>query len=118
MKDIEQILKENKPQTPAEDNFLIELNSKLEAVEAIKEAVAEQKRRSRTALLIAAASGLVIGGLIMALVLLHPVAPAAFQTGLMARIMVFLQGWWQYLMVPIAALAIGLSLVAISPRRS
>ena len=118
MKDIEQILKENKPQMPAEDNFLIELNSRLEAVESIKAAVASQKRRNRIAVLIALVSGLAAGGLVTALVLLHPVAPAYFQTGMMARIMLFLHSWGQYLMLPVAAAAIGLSLMALSPRKT
>lgn len=118
MKDIEQILRENKPQMPAEDNFMIELNSRLAAVEGIKAAVAEQKRRNRTALLIALVAGLAVGGLITALVLLHPVAPAYFQTGIMARIMVFLKSWGQYLMLPVAAAAIAFALLAISPKHS
>ena len=118
MNDIEQFLKENKPLEPAEGNFMIEVNSRLEAVEAIKRAVAAERRRSRSLLLAALASGLLLGCIITIIILLHPVAPGSLGTQFIARLSMFLQGWARYIiMLLIASGAIALGLAFASPRR-
>ena len=77
MKDIEQFLRENAPETPDEGQFLIETNARLNAVEGIKKTVDTEHRRWRLALVIALAAGLVLGCVVTALVLLYPVQPTA-----------------------------------------
>ena len=72
MKDIEQFLRENAPETPGEGQFLIETNARLDAVEGIKSTVDREHRRWRTALIAALVTGLVLGCLMTALVLLWP----------------------------------------------
>ena len=69
MKDIEQYLRDNAPETPAEGQFLIETNARLNAVEGIKKTVDGERRRGRIALIVALAAGLVLGCLITLLVL-------------------------------------------------
>ena len=118
MNDIEQFLRENRPQQPSEGNFMIEVNSRLEAVEAIKRAVSAERKRSRALLLAALAAGLLVGCLITVIILLHPVAPGSIGTQFIARLSIFLQGWARYIiMLLIAGGAIALGLAFASPRR-
>ena len=49
MKDIEQFLRENAPDTPAEGQFMIETNARLNAVEGIKKEVDGARHRGRIA---------------------------------------------------------------------
>ena len=118
MNDIEQFLRENRPLEPSEGNFLIEVNSRLEAVEKVKQAVAAERRRGRGLLLASLAAGLLVGSLITIIILLHPVAPGAIGTQFIARLSLFLQGWARYIiMFLIAGGAIALGLLFASPRR-
>ena len=133
MKDIEQFLRESKPQTPAEDNFIIEMNARLDAVEGIKSTVAEERRRGRRMMLAALGAGLILGGLVAAVLILHPALPEAvggntnpesfIGKGLTAirsaasGFQTFLKSAPQALSLLIAALAITLGLVALKPRR-
>ena len=61
MKDIEQYLRDNAPETPSEGQFLIETNARLNAVEGIKKTVDGERRNGRIALIVALAAGLVLG---------------------------------------------------------
>lgn len=118
MNDIEQILRDNKPMEPAEGNFMIEVNARLTAVEEIKRAVAAERRHSRSRMLAALAAGVALGGIITALVLLHPVAPAMPGTEFIAKLSLFLHGWARYIiMLLIAGGAITLGLAFVSPKR-
>ena len=118
MNDLEQYLRENKPLEPAEGDYIIEVNSRLAAVEEIKRAVAAERRHSRAVMMAALASGLLLGCLVTAFVLLHPVAPETFGTQLIARLSLFLHGWARYLvMLLIAGGAIALGLAFLSPKR-
>ena len=47
MKDIEQILREGKPELPDEGAFLIETNARLSKVEGIKQEVDGERRRGQ-----------------------------------------------------------------------
>lgn len=118
MKDIEQFLRDNKPQEPAEGNFMIEVNSRLAAVEEIKRAVAEERRRGRSKMIATLAAGLLLGCIITAFVLLKPIAPGNLSTQFIARISLFLHGWARYIiMFLIAGGAIALGLAFLNPRR-
>ena len=124
MKDIEQFLKDNKPQTPAEDNFIIEMNARLEAVEGIKSTVAEERRRGRRMMLAALGAGLILGGLVTAVLILHPALPEAVGgkwftaiRGAAAGFQTFLKSAPQALSLLIAAFAITIGLVVLNPRR-
>jgi len=124
MKDIEQFLKENKPQAPAEDSFIIEMNARLEAVEGIKSTVAEERRRGHRMMLAALGAGLILGGLVAAVLILHPALPEAVGGKWLTSVrdaaagfQTFLKSAPQALSLLIAALAITLGLVALKPRR-
>ena len=118
MNDIEQFLRDNKPQTPSEDNFIIEMNARLEAAESVRRVVAEQRRRNRSKLLAALVAGIALGCLFTAIVLLRPVSATAFNTEFMVRLSLFLHSWARYIiMLLIAVGAITLGLVFAVPRR-
>ena len=111
MKDIEQFLRDNAPETPAEGQFMIETNARLNAVEGIKKEVDGVHRRGRIALIIALAAGLVLGCVITLLVLFYPVQPAdntAFTQALEA-----LQDKKDFLYGAIALFAIALGVVSL-----
>ena len=104
MNDIEQYLRENKPETPAEGQFLIETSARINAVEGIRQEVVRSRRRGRIALVIALAAGLVLGCLATAVVLLFPAVE-------------MLQGAKEYLFGLIAACALALGLVAVTRKK-
>ena len=51
MKDLEQFLRDNAPETPEEGQFLLETNARLNAVEGIKKTVDGERHRGRVALI-------------------------------------------------------------------
>lgn len=124
MNDIEQFLRDNRPQTPSEDNFIIEMNARLEAVEGIRRTVAEEKRRGRRLMLAALGAGLILGGLVAAVLILHPALPETVGVKWLTAIRGAAAGFQNVLKIApqalsllIAALAITLGLVVLKPRR-
>lgn len=75
MKDIEKYLRDHAPQAPDEGQFLIEINARLNAVEGIKLAVDGAHRRWRTAVVVSLVTGLVLGCVVTALLLVYPPQP-------------------------------------------
>lgn len=61
-----------KPNLGNQDRYIEELSKKLDAVEMLHKVCEENARRTRKSVLIAALGGLMLGGLIMAIVLLCP----------------------------------------------
>ena len=72
MKDFEQFLRDNAPETPEEGQFLLETNARLNAVEGIKKTVDGARRRGRIALIVALVAGLVIGSGVTLFLMLCP----------------------------------------------
>jgi hypothetical protein len=116
MKDIEQYLRDNAPDTPAEGQFMIETNARLNAVEGIKETVDGERRRGRIALIVALAAGLVLGCLITLLVLFYPVQPAADNAAFI-KALEALQDKKELLYVAVALLAVALGVVSLNKKR-
>ena len=108
MKEIEAFLKENKPVVKDAPTFLLEAQRRMDAVEGIKAEVDRQRSYGRVALILALAIGLAAGVLITALAYLYPVDVQSVRQGLWQSVRVFAQTWRQYLLLPIAAIAIGL----------
>ena len=116
MKDIEQFLRENAPETPAEGQFMIETNARLNAVEGIKKTVDGERRRGRVALIVALAAGLVLGCLITLLVLFYPVQSAA-DNGAFTQALEALQDKKEFLYGAVALLAVALGVVSLSKKQ-
>jgi hypothetical protein len=117
MKDIEQFLRENAPETPDEGQFLIETNARLSAVEGIKQTVDGEHRRWRLALLVALVAGLVLGCLVTGLVLLYPVQPLQADEPFLAKAVQNLQQWLPVLVGFMVACAISLAVVLRTKKR-
>lgn len=111
MKEIDEFLRENKPEVKDDPTFLLETRRRMEAVEGIKSEVDRQRSRGRVALVVALAVGLALGVLATALAFLYPVDVASVQDGLWQNARVFLDAWKQYLVILVAALALTLSLI-------
>ena len=119
MKDnnIELYLKENKPPKPEDENFLIEMNAKLDAVEGIKTEVDSQRRMGRAVLVLTLFIGLAAGLFVAAFIVLHPVKPSNLGQEFFKRILDFIYEWKIYIIFPIAITAIILPLVLCKGKR-
>lgn len=113
MKDIEQILRDNKPELPDEGAFLIETNARLSQVEGIKSTVDHEYRRGRRALIIALVAGLVLGCSVALLVTFYPLPTLEVDRTAFTNLIETLRSYRQYILIPIAGLAIALSLVVM-----
>ena len=102
MNEIDEFLRGNKPAVKDDPTFLLETRRRLEAVEGIKAEVDRQRSRGRLALVFALAT---------AIAFLYPVDATSAGQGLWECIRLFLTTWKQYLLLPVAILAIAFGLV-------
>ncbi|MBO6069315.1 MAG: hypothetical protein J6P50_08960 [Bacteroidales bacterium] len=117
MKDIEQILRDNKPELPDEGAFLIETNARLSKVEGIKDTVDREYRRGRRALVIALAAGLVIGCLATLLVMFYPLPSLAAERTAFTDAIEGLRDYRYYLMTAVAGCAVALGLLLLNRKK-
>ena len=110
MKDIEDFLRENRPSVKDDPAFLMETRRRMKAVEGIKTEVDRQRRSGRRALIIALAAGLALGVLATTLAFFYPVDMQSLDGGFLQSARIFLDTWKMYLIYPVAALAVTLSL--------
>jgi hypothetical protein len=111
MKEIDEFLRENKPAVKDDPTFLMETRRRMKAVEGIKYEVDRQRSHSRVALIVALVVGLAAGVLVTLLAFLYPIDPLSVRDGLWQHVRIFLDTWKMYLVYPVAALAVALSLV-------
>ena len=115
--DIEQYLRDNKPEMPEEGQFLVETNARLCNVEGVKKCVDEDLRRSRMALIITLAVGLALGCLISLWVVFYPMPSIEVGQSAIARIMAGLKEWKDFLIVLVAGCAITLGVVFLTRKK-
>ncbi len=111
MKEIDDFLRENKPVVKNDPAFLMETRRRMKDVDGIKEEVDRQRSRGRVTLIATLVTGLVLGVLVTALAFLYPVDTQSVGDGLWQALRAFLDTWKQYLVYPVAAIAVTLSLV-------
>lgn len=117
MKEIEDFLRENKPVVKDNPTFILEARRRMEAVEGIKAEVDRQRCYGRLALIITLMAGLLLGVVATAIAFLYPIDAESVGKGVLDSIRLFLTTWKQYLLLPVALLAIALSLVLMSGKR-
>jgi len=116
MSSIEDFLRDNKPALKDNPTFLLEAQRRMEAVEGLKAEVDRQRGHGRVALIVALVAGLAVGVLLTAVAYLYPIDAESVGEGVVQSVRLFLQSWRQYLIYPVALLALVLSLV-LSKRR-
>jgi len=116
MKDLEQYLRDNAPDTPAEGQFMIETGARLNSVEGIKKTVDGEHRRGRIALIAALVGGLVLGCLITLLVLFYPAQPTTEATAF-TKALEALQDKKEILFGAIACLSLALGVVSVTRKQ-
>ena len=117
MKEIEDFLRENKPVVKNDPTFILETQRRLDQVEGIKAEVDRQRCYGRLALIIALVAGLLVGIVATAVAFLYPVDAETVEKGVLDSIRLFLTTWKQYLLLPVALIAIALSYVLLSGKR-
>ena len=117
MKEIEDFLRENKPQVKEDPTFILKAQQRMEQVEGIKVEVDRQHHRGRIALIGALVAGLVIGLVAATLAFLFPIRPETVGDGLWQSARLFLQDYRQYLVYPVALFSITLILVLSRSRQ-
>ena len=117
MKEIEDFLRENKPVVKDDPTFILEAQRRMEAVEGIKAEVDRQRCYGRLALIITLMAGLFLGVVATAIAYLYPLDADTVGQGILDSIRQFLTTWKQHLLLPVAVLAIALSLVLMSGKR-
>ncbi|MBO4446779.1 MAG: hypothetical protein J5764_01490 [Bacteroidales bacterium] len=101
MKDIEEFLQNTRPQVKEDPTFILETRRRIDQVEGLKAEMDRQRRHGRRLLIFTLAAGLVIGVVATAVAFLYPIDAE----------LVFPQSYRQYLLLPVAVIAITLGLV-------
>lgn len=109
--EIEELLRNNKPQVPDYPAFLLELRQKMRAVEGIKAEVDRQRKYSRLALIGTFAAVLLLSCAAMLAACLMPPLSDWFDEEIIGSLRDILQTWKPYLPLPIAGCAIALGLL-------
>lgn len=117
MTDIEQYLRNNKPEMPEEGHFLIETNVRLSRVEGVKDCVSDDRHRSRTAMIMALMTGLLLGCLAALLVMLYPLPHWDATRAALTRFIESLQEYKDLFLGSIAICAIALGVVFVTRKR-
>ena len=117
MMDIEQYLRDNKPELPEEGQFLVETNARLCNVEGVKKCVDEDRHRGRMALIIALGAGLVLGCLATLLVLFSPRPSIEVSSSAIAKVVAGRRELKEFLIAIIAGCAIALGVVFMSRKK-
>ena len=118
MKEIDDFLRENKPVVKDDPTFILETRRRMEEVEGIKAEVDRQRSHGRVTLIVSLAAGLALGVLATVIAFLYPVDVNTIGEGLWESVRLFLETWKQYLLLPVALLAILLALVVSSDRKT
>lgn len=116
MMDIEQHLRENKPELPEEGQFLININARLDKVEGIKRCVDSEQKRNRKVLIAALIIGLVLGCVATLFILFCPMPEIRLVPSLFEKVSASLHKLRYLPAFLIAGCAIALGVVSINGR--
>ena len=111
MKEIDDFLRTNRPAVKDDPTFLLETYRRMDKVEGIKAEVDRQRSAGRIALIVALTIGLALGVVAAAIAFLYPVDSASVSNGIWESLRVFLTTYKQYLIPPVAVIALTLSLL-------
>ena len=106
---IEEFLREHKPQVKEDPTFLLETQRRIRQVEGIKAEVDRQRSHGRITLIVTLVIGIVIGAMASFIGYIHPFDPDNLGDSAMAGIILFLTTWKQCFFVLSAALSVSLA---------
>ena len=114
---IEEFLRNNKPQVKDDPTFLLETQRRMKQVEGIKAEVDRQRSHSRVTLIVTLIIGIVVG---VVATFIGYICPFNLDTkaGTMASIILFLTTWKQYFFILAAALSVSLALLLSRTRKA
>jgi len=108
---IEEFLREHKPQVKDDPTFLLETQRRMKQVEGIKAEVDRQRSHGRTTLIVTLIIGIVIGAVATFIGYVCPFSLDKENAGIFASVLLFMTTWKQYFFILLAALSVSLSLL-------
>lgn len=115
---IEEFLRNNKPQLKDDPTFLLETNRRLKQVEGIKAEVDRQRSNGRIALIVALAIGILLGATIVFIGYICPFDLNNLSDSAFAGVILFLTTWKEYFLILAAALSLSLSYILSRTRKA
>ena len=109
---------QNRP-APADDGaYLTELKSRLDAIEEVKRIHDIEIARCRRRSIVASVCGIAIGAVVMAFIILQPVAAPKLNTAIIASVLSFVAQWKAFIFTGIAISALVLGLIPWSKSKT
>ncbi|MBQ0124511.1 MAG: hypothetical protein KBS58_06740, partial [Bacteroidales bacterium] len=97
--------------TTDEGTYLAELKSRLDAIEEIKRIHDIEIARCRRRSIVASVCGIAIGAVVVAFIILQPVAAPKLNTAIIASVLSFVAQWKTFIFTGIAISALVLGLI-------
>ena len=115
---IEEFLRNNKPQVKNDPTFLLETQRRMKQVEGIKAEVDRQRSHGRVMLIVTLIIGIMIGAAAVLIGYIFPFNPDNLSDSAFAGILLFLTTWKQYFTILLAALSVSLTLLLSRTRHA
>ena len=115
---IEEFLREHKPQVKDDPTFLLETQRRMTQVEGIKAEVDRQRSHGRVTLIVTLIIGIVIGAIATFIGYICPFNTENLGESTFASIVLFLTTWKQYFFILAAALSVSLALLLSRTRKA
>lgn len=115
---IEEFLREHKPQVKDDPTFLLETQRRMKQVEGIKAEVDRQRVHGSMALIVTLVIGIVIGAMATFIGYICPFNPENIGDSAFAGIILFITTWKQYFFILLAALSVSLALLLSRTRHA
>jgi len=115
---IEEFLRNTKPQVKDDPTFLLETQRRMKQVEGIKAEVDRQRVQGRMTLIVTLVIGIVIGAVATFIGYVCPFSQENVADSAFAGILLFITAWKQYFFILLAALSVSLSLLLARTRKA
>ena len=103
----------HRPSLSDDATYLAGLSAKMDKVAEVKKISEALYKRNRVILVTTFCLGVLVGGAIIAFIILKPISAPQFQTGVISSVIAFIAEWRQAFIFLIAAMVIGISLFSV-----
>lgn len=114
---LDSFLKENRPRVESDPTFIQETRRRMTEVEGIKAEVDRTRTSGRVALIVALATGIVVGAVAAAVAFLWPIDPAALEGRVLDSVKAVLNPYKKFILFLLAIMITALCLVLTSGRK-